>query len=539
MRARTVQCLALACALTFALPAFQSTAEQTQFNEARQLLTGAYKDPDKARQLLVDLVSAPNPGLDPDARTYALVYLGYIEDRAGNRDAALTWFRKAAAIEGASPGILAVANAGMKQPVLYIRHLDSHEPLPGAPLAKSLSPEARRENFEALWKAIDTSYAMFDLKSIDWNEVGRTYRQRLDTVTNDDDFYLLLYRLVNELKDTHSWLQNYTPPRISGVPELPVELVAGKPFIVAGPKAGFEVISVDGMDPAKKMEALRPLLAARSSDRAYQREAAKSLFSGAVGTQVKIELRFPDGRSETGTYERRFGQPAQRPPRSTGIVLTRGQFVNYGRHSSGLGYIQIVSFNGRGEIDDEFNHALEALRDTPGLLLDIRDNAGGFNHDRVVGRFLSERTETTIGYRKNGPGHRDLERRPGHVEPAGPWQYKAPVALLVNEDTGSASDLFACELRSARRVTTVGTTTHGNLSGVSTNVTLPCGLTVRISNGYVCDARNRPVEVTGNVPDVVVEPGILDVLNGRDPVLQRAVDVLQGIIGKAGKPPLG
>jgi tricorn protease len=113
------------------------------------------------------------------------------------------------------------------------------------------------------------------------------------------------------------------------------------------------------------------------------------------------------------------------------------------------------------------------------------------------------------------------------------------VALLVNEDTGSASDLFACELRSARRVTTVGTTTHGNLSGVGTTVTLPCGLTARISNGYICDARNRPVEATGNVPDVVVEPGILDILNGRDPVLQRAVDVLQGIIGKAGKSPLG
>ena len=157
MRARMVQCLAFACALTIALPAFQSTAEQTQFSEARQLLTGADKDPDKARQLLVDLVSSPNPGLDPDTRTYALVYLGYIEDRAGNRDAALTWFRKAAATEGATPGILAVPSAGLKQPVLYIRHLDSQEPSPRTQLAKSLSPSARRENFEALWKSIDFS----------------------------------------------------------------------------------------------------------------------------------------------------------------------------------------------------------------------------------------------------------------------------------------------------------------------------------------------------------------------------------------------
>ena len=53
------------------------------------------------------------------------------------------------------------------------------------------------------------------------------------------------------------------------------------------------------------------------------------------------------------------------------------------------------------------------------------------------------------------------------LEPTGQWQYGGPVALLVNDGTGGAADLFACYLRSAKRVVTIGSTTHGNLAGVA------------------------------------------------------------------------
>jgi C-terminal processing protease CtpA/Prc len=55
---------------------------------------------------------------------------------------------------------------------------------------------------------------------------------------------------------------------------------------------------------------------------------------------------------------------------------------------------------------------------------------------------------------------------------------------------------------------------------------LPCGLVVRISNGYITDTQDRPIEVTGNIPDIAVEPAIQDYLNGRDPVLDRATDAI-------------
>jgi len=391
--------------------------------------------------------------------------------------------------------------------------------------ATNLSARERRENFEALWNIIDAQYAHFVLKSIDWAQIGRRYRARLDAVAGDDDFYLMLFQLVNELKDTHSWLDNYNAPTLADVPDLPVDLFQQKPFVVAGPRAGWEVLSVDGMTPTEKMESLRRYLRASSSERAFRRQAARSLLAGNANDPVVVELRSPEGGIDRLSL-RRVGRRSRPPVPAAAVELTRQQFVHFGRLASGPGYIQIESFNGRQEIAHEFDRALDALRDTPALVLDIRNNPGGFGQPAIVGRFVRKRTLIGFSYIKNGRGHRDLTKRSNYVEPSGTWQYTRPVALLVNDVTGSASDLFALELRGAASVVTVGTTTHGNLSGVAVYAVLPCGLVVRISNGYITDAKNRPVEVNGNLPDVTIEPGVRDYLSGKDPVLERAVDIL-------------
>jgi carboxyl-terminal processing protease len=236
-------------------------------------------------------------------------------------------------------------------------------------------------------------------------------------------------------------------------------------------------------------------------------------------------MRSPDGQIETESATRsgrKRGVPAQSAP----SYLTRQSFVHFGLHPSGAGYIKIESFNGREEITREFEHALEALRDAPGLILDIRDNPGGFGHSDITGRFVQKRVRVGFSYVKNGPGHTDFAKQEEYLAPSGSWQYTRPVILLVNDVTGSASDLFTNELRSAGRVTTIGITTHGNLSGVALYAVLPCGLVARISNGYITDATDRPIEVNGNTPDILIDVDIRDYLSRRDPAMERAVEVL-------------
>lgn len=80
-------------------------------------------------------------------------------------------------------------------------------------------------------------------------------------------------------------------------------------------------------------------------------------------------------------------------------------------------HIQIENFNGREVIDQEFDRALEALRDTSGLILDIRNNAGGFGHPQIAGRFFKRRTRVGFSYTKKGDRHTDLARREIALEP--------------------------------------------------------------------------------------------------------------------------
>src|SRR5262249_46323164 len=146
-------------------------------------------------------------------------------------------------------------------------------------------------------------------------------------------------------------------------------------------------LSVDGMTPAEKMESLRPYLRACSSERAYQRHAGRVLLSGKENAPVSVKLRSPEDHMETLSLKRGAGR--SRPPsRAVAIDLTRQRFVHFGRLPSGIGYIQIESFNGRQEIVREFDRALGALRETPGLVLDIRDNPGGFGQREISGRFF-------------------------------------------------------------------------------------------------------------------------------------------------------
>jgi len=532
---------------------------EKRLEESRMALKGTHKDLAKAKALLLEITQEDKQPLTSLPLCYAYVYLGYIADKEGKRQEALFWYQKAIEIKEAD-GIAACAKAGLERPLTWIRHLDEGTAPPTIPFkrieqiargyvasgeppkdlrpAEALTEEERQENFDVLCEAIDKYYAHFQIKSLNWQEVRDRYRSLLASITTTPDFYLLLFHLVNELKDTHSSLHNYKPSSPAVGPGLMLDIFEDAPFVVAiapesnagaaGVELGSKIVEVDGMAVASKLEQLSRCLRACSSQRAFRRQAYRHLLAGEPGTIVNVKLLSPRGVSKEVILKR--NAPIYLPQaRKYPFDVAKQRFVHYGRHPSRLGYIHIESFNGREEIADEFDTALESLRETPGLILDIRDNQGGFGtaQPRIVGRFITTAVLVATSYTRNGPGHGDFQKREDYFEPSGKWQYLSPVALLVNDVTGSAADLFACYMRNSGRVVTIGSTTHGNLSGVAVYAVLPCNLIVRISNGYICDAKGIPIELNGNEPDLVARPSVFDFLSGRDPVLDRAVAALR------------
>jgi C-terminal processing protease CtpA/Prc len=422
------------------------------------------------------------------------------------------------------------------------------KPQPGElSLNMDLSEAERLENFDILWEAVDRNYSFFEHKKIDWQEVKARYRPKVEAVRTTKEFYHLLYQFVRELKDFHSWLDNYredlTLPGFS--PDLSTRLIKGKAVVTEvdedseaykkGIRPGSIILEVSGLKAEEKIESLRPEICMYSSERAFLENAYRQILNGKKGSKVKLRFLPQDGRQAKTVILTRVRSKKQ-SPKEPNFQVNKGNFIWYGTHPSGLGYIRILSFftNTREErlkVADEFDEALEKLKNTPGLIIDIRENTGGFGNaqKRIIGRFITEKTKVDIAYTKNGAGHKDFKKDETYFAPTGNWQYTKPIAMLMNAITGSACDLFACRMISTGKPITIGTTTHGNLTGECVYVVLPCNLIVRVSNGYVSNASGRIIEGNGNVPQIHIEPTINDIVKGTDPVLMQAVQTLRQV----------
>jgi len=396
----------------------------------------------------------------------------------------------------------------------------------------------KKKNFLILWEACTRWYSFSKHKDIAWDDLRKRVLPNIEAARTSHEFYSIIKDLMRELKDFHSWVNNYWKGDLGWHrPAVVIEQIEGKAVVTLvmkgseaekkGLYSGSVLLEIYGDRVSKRVEYLRHQMRAYSSERGFLAAVYRRLLDGAKDSQVKVRFLAP-GVREPKTIELSRSSSSKLSFRKPSFPVEEEKHLWYGRHSSGIGYIRILSFEGREEIADEFDVALDALKDTPGLVLDIRDNEGGTgtSHQRIIGRLLSKEVGDTTVYIKNGPGSEDFYKHESSLKPTGPWQFSKPVALLLNAVTGSAADLFAARLFGAKRVLAVGTTTHGNLSGNCAYVVLPCGLIVRLSIGYVTYPDGVLVEGRGNTPLVRVEPRLTDVWKNRDSVLERAIELL-------------
>ena len=104
-----------------------------------------------------------------------------------------------------------------------------------------------------------------------------------------------------------------------------------------------------------------------------------------------------------------------------------------------------------------------------------------------------------------------------------PTTYTGPVAILVDGLSGSASEVFAAGLRDLGRARVFGSPTEGEALASMID-RLPNGDVFLYAVGDYVSAAGQPLEGVGVIPDVVVTPTREALLEGRDEVLQAAVD---------------
>ncbi|MFC2126574.1 S41 family peptidase [Bacteroidota bacterium] len=208
------------------------------------------------------------------------------------------------------------------------------------------------------------------------------------------------------------------------------------------------------------------------------------------------------------------------------LKLTEEYRIEYEIISGNIGYIYIGTFD-PDHVFNYFSEALDYVKNTKALILDIRHNNGGSyqNMEAAVSRFITAPLEL--------PELRILgELIPlPPFEPQGPYQYVNPVVVLINGVCYSTGDIFPEVMKQIPTVTLVGDTTAGGSSGSTTSAPaeyeLPSGKKIFVGTTDWRGYNGLPLEWVGCPPDIRVEQTEEDILTGRDKQLEFAIDMLK------------
>ncbi len=205
--------------------------------------------------------------------------------------------------------------------------------------------------------------------------------------------------------------------------------------------------------------------------------------------------------------------------------------IKYGILADNIGYMRYPSFSygvGEGNLDA----ILSYLATADGLIIDVRNNSGGdlTNVERLVGRFINERTLAGYISHKTGPGHSQFsEPRAYYYNPAtdGHILWGKPVVVLTNRSTFSAANNFVSIMKHLPHVIIAGATTGGG-SGMPYSSELPCGWTIRCSACSVLDALGQSTEAGVEPTEgCAIDLDPQQALQGHDTMLDKAIEILK------------
>jgi hypothetical protein len=193
-----------------------------------------------------------------------------------------------------------------------------------------------------------------------------------------------------------------------------------------------------------------------------------------------------------------------------------------------IGFIAIHQWNDES-IPADFDEVLGHMRDTRGLIIDVRLNGGGGEPlaRQVAARFLDREVVYAYSQYRNGPQHTDLtEKKPRLAGPGGPWRYDRPVVLLIGQRCMSSNESFIAMMAAAPQVVTMGDRTCGS-SGNPKMVKLPLDITVSVPQWIDYLPDGTPLDEQGVSPKVPFA-GTAEAFQGeRDDLLSAALQRLK------------
>lgn len=405
----------------------------------------------------------------------------------------------------------------------YVVEAKAEQPGEGAlsltQLRVAIDPSAeRREMFEQAWRLDRDLFWDPTLGGMNWRTVHDQYAPLVTQARSHEDMIYLLGELQGELSTSHMFLGggDSGDPRPAATTALigadfALDPATGRyrlAYIYRGDQSRERFRAPLG-DPALDVQDGDYLLAVNGEPLQAPVDPYR-LLADRHGRLTLTIARTPDGPARTLTVD----------PVASEVEIRKLDWIARNRAmvdrlSGGrVGYVYLSDFNALGS--EDFLRQYYPQVDKAGMVIDDRSNRGGFTSQWVLD--LLRRPQAGIFHNREG----GITTLPGAI---------APPRLVTVTDIFSASDgdQFPYFFRAWGIGKVVGQRTWGGVRGIKGPWRLIDGTYVTVpKDSLLTTAGKRIIEDRGAEPDIVVDDGPVDRIQGRDRQLEQAVATVLG-----------
>ncbi len=445
---------------------------------------------------------------------------------------------------------------------------------------RTISDEQKIYELSRIWKDAEYNFVYWDKVDIDWDEEYKKALPRVLATEDVFDYYRELARFVALLGDGHTGVT--FPMEFMQSPEyfsmLPVYLAqVGGSYVVLSMAEEYRdtipmfsvLTKFDGVDIAEYIRGKCYPYIWHANENACSKAVMIELLYGRADSKAVLTFE-KDGktfdvsmRRVDATKIKWYDSGMPKAKTAPGEVILNEDNVKIKITDSGIAVITITTFmddSVPGKIYGKF----EELRKAKGYIIDVRGNGGGNsgNADAVAamfisGQFTSCAAETQVyeptykawglfrdDFKNVSPEdaakmqwdedslksyrmcrHICFQKETNIAENIAPGLLEGPVAVLMNGDTVSAAEDFVDVMKMHTKATFVGSNTAGT-SGQPYFVFLESGGNYRICTRRCIAQNGEDIYNKGFSPDVRVDVTIDDFKEGRDKVMETALEIL-------------
>jgi tricorn protease len=383
-------------------------------------------------------------------------------------------------------------------------------------LRMNLDPKAEfTQIFNEGWRLQRDYLYVPNMQGTNWPRMKEMYGAMLPHIAHRADLNYLLDNMGAEIAIGHSYVRGGAMPE---VPTNPGGLLGADFTIEGGRYKIAKIYDGESWNPDLRAPLAGPGVNVSVGDfilaiDGINLNAPDSIYRLLEGTANKQTVLTINNRPDTQGARQVTVVPVgnEQPLRTRAWVEDNRRYVDK-RSNGQLAYVYVPN-TGQGGFDS-FNRYYFAQQDKQGAVIDERYNGGGSAADYIIDVLQRD----FDGYFNNVAG----DRRPFTSPSAGIW---GPKVMIVNEMAGSGGDLMPWMFRYRKIGPLVGKRTWGGLVHTAdTPGFIDGGTMIAPRGGFFTRDGKWAVENEGTAPDIDVENWPKDVIAGRDPQLERAVD---------------